>query len=647
EVKGDILEGSKAENGMTAEDTVRIFIDTDVNSDTGYSINSIGADYMTEIQGKNGRPSASSLFLFDPEYRTSEIRSQNDWNAWNEIQKAQVATSCSRLEGQVPILNNNGHRQGQVLAYIQVTDGMGNEDCSDEVISTKPGLLIVTQKDISPEILTDDISEMLELELTAQGSDVEVNSITFSQEGSAELISLAMPIYIQQGTTEKYVIEIDTNPSKDSDFVSVKINSADDISVSNDIPVILYGSGASAYIRAPPAAINIDGAFGDWLNIEKHQDDLYEETANGNPNVDLREYCSINNNDKLSLYMKVDGTMMAGADIPVEQYKFGTSQNPVTQISGSTNGDRPLPNLPSKTGEDTIYIFLDTDQDNGTGYKPTSWFPIGADYTIEIKGQYCEIISSHYSQFNGFYQNDFKWNQFAPMNAECDKTQLETQIDLKTLGLDNENVDIYFHIMDWNRNVDYSSEFLHFAGVGNDAILVEEPQTRGITKGAVLNEVYPNDPTNTGEWFEVYNVDKDLTNWHVDILTEGQIFDWTSDPGTGYITADQGAGWDNSYTIEEGEILILYDGSNVEQDRVTIGSIAQTSTWSRYYDVADNYPYDTNSSSDWYEATITTKDAQNSQGIPEFETLLIPISISFIFIVIFKRKKRRIKGVKV
>jgi hypothetical protein len=106
EVKGNILEGRSTVEGQPGKDTVRIFIDSDANEATGYSIYGLGADYMTEVQGQRGRPISSSLYMFDIDYRTEVIRHQNDWNAWNKLQNIEAATRNSRLEVKIPVHNN-------------------------------------------------------------------------------------------------------------------------------------------------------------------------------------------------------------------------------------------------------------------------------------------------------------------------------------------------------------------------------------------------------------------------------------------------------------------------------------------------------------------------------------------------------------
>ena len=107
EVKGNILNGEENENGDHIADSVRIFIDSDSSSETGYLINGIGADYMTMIHGKDGRPAASSLYIFNPRNQVDHLREQNDWNGWIRIKPVSVATSVSRLEAQIAIFDDS------------------------------------------------------------------------------------------------------------------------------------------------------------------------------------------------------------------------------------------------------------------------------------------------------------------------------------------------------------------------------------------------------------------------------------------------------------------------------------------------------------------------------------------------------------
>jgi hypothetical protein len=142
--------------------------------------------------------------------------------------------------------------------------------------------------------------------------------------------------------------------------------------------------------------------------------------------------------------------MMAGTKIPAEYYYWSpTHPNPVTKISMGSSKKYPLPTLPSKTGEDSIYIFMDTDNDDTTGYHPKPWFPIGAEYMIEFKGQNGDIISSLAYKYSGYGLEDFKWNGLNHVLSACDNRQLEAQIDLNNLGLIDSKIEVYVYMTDW------------------------------------------------------------------------------------------------------------------------------------------------------------------------------------------------------
>jgi len=81
---GTILNG--LENSM---DKINIFIDTDNNSETGYKINGIGADYMTEINGYNNSIDTSLI-----SYHEGSAR---EWS-WKSLRETKCALSKNQLE---------------------------------------------------------------------------------------------------------------------------------------------------------------------------------------------------------------------------------------------------------------------------------------------------------------------------------------------------------------------------------------------------------------------------------------------------------------------------------------------------------------------------------------------------------------------
>ena len=52
EVIGNILGGINNQKNEPNTDTIRVFIDVDLNAGTGYTINGLGADHMIEVYGQ-------------------------------------------------------------------------------------------------------------------------------------------------------------------------------------------------------------------------------------------------------------------------------------------------------------------------------------------------------------------------------------------------------------------------------------------------------------------------------------------------------------------------------------------------------------------------------------------------------------------
>ena len=653
EVKGNILEGDLDKEDQ-APHTVRIFIDNDANPNSGYAIKEIGADYMCEIQGENGRPLHSPLYKFVPGYRTETLRGQNDWNAWKSVQFTKVVTRQSRLEAQVilpeSLENIRNNKEDQIFALVQIMDSKGNEDFSDVIISNKPEMLIVTQKNLAPEILTDDISDVLEIEFTARGTDVTVNSISYNIIGNGKIIDIPMPIKIEKDTTKKYSVQLDITDTNYANFMNVNINDAQDISVSKNVPVTLSGTGASGYFKASPAKITIDGAFGDWIGIEKITDEEEDQDTVDNENVDIASYAVASTESDISFYLDVKGTMLKGSELPFEPKRFFEGRVIAPSLSSGTNYDNPLPDLPTRTGEDSLYVFLDTDHDAETGYCP-AWFPIGADYMIETQGQRGRVISNSYYEFCGELQKEWSWGDaLDTVDVGIDSSQFEAQITLEKLGINN-IPSVYFHIVDWNRHGDYSDnpimaeDQLEKERVGNGM--------RGVTNQLVINEIFQDSGVGMMQFIEIANPTSTNQgfNWYI---THQQIQIYPNLPTTEAILltipCNIPAGFYYSFSPGQNSFFLadtlrLYDSFNNLMDKVWVNPfLPSTFSYQRYQD-KDGNPYDTDSPSDWYMEAGNTMNAKNSRCIPEFpSTLVIIPMVCTIFIAIRINNKRTQKN---
>ena len=110
--------------------------------------------------------------------------------------------------------------------------------------------------------------------------------------------------------------------------------------------------------------------------------------------------------------MNVKGNILNGISIP--SY---TAKSMPDLKTGSYDNNEPcwfliknLLNLPVISGEDTIYILIDTDNDYTTGYSSLGT-GIGAEKMIEIKGVHGIITLRVMKEWTGTETNDWSWSE--------------------------------------------------------------------------------------------------------------------------------------------------------------------------------------------------------------------------------------------
>jgi hypothetical protein len=637
---------------------IRIFVDIDNSLYSGYSLNQISAEYMIESSLKANGIISSKLKMFNPTYRIENgcTRAQNDWNAWETVYSLKASYNDNQFETQANIYDlRNG-----VKALFHVTDAYGIEDYSDAIVCQDTGALLVEQINTGPTVLTQNsLNNLMELKLTALGADIEIESLNFNYESflfNRKGVPVQLPVRIKLDQVEYFLVKM---------YVDSVYNIGDLIVFNLQSVSLKKGTATinceptKAYVEEFPNDIRIDGIFNDWYDsnasnniINDNENDVKEglidekinqDWINSEKNIDILKYGMVKSTESISFYLEVKGEILSGTDVPLIEIHQTYSDNfPSTNVYGGTQVELPLP---INTFDDSIYIFIDIDRNTQTGFKPTDWFPIGADSAIEIKGQNGKVISGCYMSFDGVGPTMFDWSKMYSMAVATDDSQMETQITINKLSISNGNIDVYFHLMNWYGNSDYSDNMINVQDKELRFIDVEDIQNaRGVTTGAVINEIYPDDGANAAEWVEIYNNDQNLNGWYLYDTGGAVVYTWGSDPGTGYIVVNQ-ADWGGSAKITEGMTLQLRDSSDVVQDAVIIASITDTSSYSRYKDY-DGYPLDSatgsnTDSNDWYEenAGSITKGTANSTIIDEFESILLPLLIILLLIGLFNDKK--------
>jgi hypothetical protein len=307
----------------------------------------------------------------------------------------------------------------------------------------------------------------LNLNLEAYCNDVTVEDIEFSHEATlydgSQVVTL--PFIVKQ--SEPITLRAKPNVQPEIIHGDQEIDPLDnvysfevlDATITNG-PVTISGNGAKTYLNDNWEEISIDGLFEDWNDVDK----IFDEDKVDNPNVDLTSYAIDDSAETISFYLNVEGSILAGTELPVKPYIYHREilSDNKNKVKVDTQANNPLPDLPELTGEDAIYMFLDVDNDQKTGYcantLTNSYFPVGADYMVELTGQNGDIKTNVLSQFTGTDQTDFEWGDENDIPAMCSGSELETQVEWSAMNqlpnLKTSNYGVYIHIVDWSGEAD-------------------------------------------------------------------------------------------------------------------------------------------------------------------------------------------------
>ncbi|MEM4308815.1 MAG: NosD domain-containing protein [Thermoplasmata archaeon] len=187
------------------------------------------------------------------------------------------------------------------------------------------------------------------------------------------------------------------------------------------------------------SSIKIDGSFEDWQGVEK--------TTKGRDvsvpeNIDIEEYATADLGKNVAFYAKVHGRFLAGNCSPAGET---LSEH---NVSFATQRETAIPNV---NGRDVAYVFVDTDNNPTTGFKPSVNFAVGADRAIEMVGKNGKIEASRVLSFAGVVQQEWTWNIGDSVPAATNGKEMETMATKSVLGI-GESYAVYFYMIDWNGN---------------------------------------------------------------------------------------------------------------------------------------------------------------------------------------------------
>ncbi|MCK5560127.1 MAG: hypothetical protein KAJ51_06020, partial [Thermoplasmata archaeon] len=208
-VEGELLAGEITENAFYLDDTlyhekrygshkVNIYLDTDSEPTTGYDLDTIGADYMVELNGHSGHLDNALLNKYTPpesstqnnnnEFETKPI----DWHSWSRVGRVNAKAKGDRVELSLLHKYISMTSQNSVDIQVELSDSLGNHDLSDVLGCPERVSLVVKESIIAPNImpLSAKHSPLLAIDLTAVGGVTQVQRLAFTITGSIERTEL-------------------------------------------------------------------------------------------------------------------------------------------------------------------------------------------------------------------------------------------------------------------------------------------------------------------------------------------------------------------------------------------------------------------------------------------------------------------------
>jgi hypothetical protein len=469
-VEGDMLAGEPG--GGRHVDSAYIFIDTDQSPDTGFYIKGIGADFTIEVYGWDQEVMGSTLYRYEEQ--------EQDWNYMIFVTHLASAVSTSELETKVPFsaLYIEGQNSFDVLFYMQSWDRF--EDFSDTIISNDIGVLVVNQQGVGKDMISGNGNKMLKLELQAVARDITVNEIIATRTGTGSdsdivrirledvnqnsiatgslsngLLTFRPEIKINEGQSQTLYVVVDiSNTAEIERSIGFRIENNHDVDTDYGTVFIKNiepddGFYDRSYVLSMPDDIVIDGAFSDWeekvIKNDTSKDVMRKD-------LDILNYGVSNTEDGPAFYLRVDDEMCGGVAVPY--WNNEAKREPIIPTEPTGESPGPPPFWP-KSGEDIVYILIDTDFDSGY----LSKLPIRPNYMIEIKGRNNVVLNRTFYEWSGSWPGQWKWTELGFVDVALDTIRMEVALNWDDIGLDpdSQSFEVYFYTTDWEeREIDYS-----------------------------------------------------------------------------------------------------------------------------------------------------------------------------------------------
>lgn len=359
QVAGTALQGGGASPGTM--DSVRIFVDTDGASTTGYRIDGLGAERLIDVSGYAGVVRSSSLWEFDAN------RDVRDWAGWIKGTSTAAAASGSQIEAEAEWLDSETSiRPFAAVAHTASWDG--ETDIGDVPVGPGSGSLTVVADPLVPAVISGTEVPLLRLTVRGHVGSVALDSVHVEIVGTAPPTS-ASSLRLRDGAA---VLSQVTPTGRDATFsfptMSIGEGATTTLSITGDFTgtggetfgVRLpnghpFGLNATAvglrdnagsrlvgYLGSIPGTPQVDGGFDEWGAARS--DAAGDVGPRPNPNIDIEREGARSAGGSTYLYADVTGRILRGTPVP-EAPRPAPVQRPPADTDRDTvpDGLDPLP----------------------------------------------------------------------------------------------------------------------------------------------------------------------------------------------------------------------------------------------------------------------------------------------------------------
>jgi len=209
----------------------------------------------------------------------------------------------------------------------------------------------------------------------------------------------------------------------------------DVINATAPVPVVIRDGPVRAYVMAPPAVVQVDGLFADWVGRDQTDSDPVPVK---NPDVNILRSGAAVNASAVYFHVAVAGDLMAGR-VPERFIRIAPGQG------GNGSGGPPTP-LPRRTGEDLLRAYVDLNSSDSVGFP---FDGIYADYVLDVRGVAGRITARTLYAWTG------TWSQVASPTVNLAKNSADIEGSV-ALGPITNYTRIVFVATDWSGNGDNS-----------------------------------------------------------------------------------------------------------------------------------------------------------------------------------------------